>query len=108
LSGIQLSQGVALTTDGDLLTLNTTGEASKDLYVSDLKKINIESKNYTHFKVYDNFKVKYPAFHVGNNQIELWELATSSEAASDFQPVSNLLNLDDKYLLLYLETMKRS
>ncbi|WEK71311.1 MAG: hypothetical protein P0Y62_07055 [Candidatus Chryseobacterium colombiense] len=107
LSGIELSQGVALTTDGDLLTLNITGEASKDLYVSDLRKINIESKNYTHFKVYDNFKVKYPAFNVGNNQIELWELATSLEAASDFQPVSNLLNLDDKYLLLYLEDYEK-
>jgi len=107
LNSIQLSQGVALTTDGDLLTLNSTGEVSKDLYVSDLKKINIESKNYTHFKGYDNFKIKYPAFNVGNSQIELWELAISSEATSDFQPVSNLSNLDDKYLLLYLEDYEK-
>lgn len=107
LSSIQISQGVALTTDGDLLTLNITGEVSKDSYVSDLKKINIESKNYTHYKVYDNFKVKYPAFNVGNSQIELWELATNQEATSDFQPVNNLSNLDDKYLLLYLEDYEK-
>jgi len=107
LNNIQLSQGVAVTTDGDLLTLNNTSEVSKDLYVSDLKTINIESKKYTHFKVYDNFKVKYPAFTVGNSQIELWELATSQEAGSDFQTINNLSNLDDKYLLLYLEDYEK-
>jgi hypothetical protein len=107
LNNIQLSQGVAVTTDGDLLTLNNTSEVSKDLYVSDLKTINIESKKYTHFKVYDNFKVKYPAFTVGSSQIELWELATSQEAGSDFQSINNLSNLDDKYLLLYLEDYEK-
>lgn len=108
LSGIQLSQGVALTTDGDLLTLNTTSEVSKDLYVSDLKTIKIDNKKYTHFKAYDNFKVKYPAFNDGNNgQIELWELATTQEANTDFQTVNNLSDLEDKYLLLYLESYEK-
>lgn len=108
LSGIQLSQGVALTTDGDLLTLNTTSEVSKDLYVSDLKTIKIDNKKYTHFKAYDNFKVKYPAFNDGNNgQIELWELATTQEASTDFQTVNNLSDLEDKYLLLYLESYEK-
>lgn len=107
LSSIQLSQGAALTTDGDLLTLNNTSEVSKELYVSDLKTINIESKNYTHFKSYDNFKVKYPAFHENNGrgkQVEIWELATTQEANSDFQPINNLSNIEEKYLLLYLES----
>lgn len=104
LNSIQLSQGVALTTDGDLLTLNNTSKTSDELYVSDLKTINIENKNYTHFKVYDNFKVKYPTFYEeSGNQIELWELATAQEANSDFQPINNLSNIEDKYLLLYLE-----
>jgi hypothetical protein len=107
LRGIQLSQGVAITTDGDLLTLNNTNQVSKDLYVSDLKTINIENKNYTHFKTYDNYKVKYPAFYKGNNQIELWELATTSEAKSDFQSITTLGNLQDKYLLLYLESYEK-
>lgn len=108
LSSIQLSQGAALTTDGDLLTLNNTSAVSEDLYVSDLKTINIENKNYTHFKVYDNFKVKYPSFYDDDKkQIELWELATVQEANSDFQPVNNLSNLEDKYLLLYLEDYEK-
>ena len=108
LYSVQLSQGVALTTDGDLLTLNNTSEVSKELYMSDLKTIKIEYKDYTHFKVYDNSKVKYPQFTIGNTgQIELWELATSKEAGSDFQPINKLSNLEDKYLLLYLESYEK-
>lgn len=108
LDKILLSQGVALTTDGDLLTLNKTNEVSKELYMSDLKTINLENKQYTHFKVYDNFKVRYPSFSIGaTGQIELWELATAEEANSDFQTVNNLSNLEDKYLLLYLESYEK-
>ncbi|MGE6397606.1 PKD domain-containing protein [Chryseobacterium scophthalmum] len=108
LDKILLSQGVALTTDGDLLTLNKTNEVSKELYMSDLKTINLENKQYTHFKIYDNFKVRYPSFSIGaTNQIELWELATTEEANSDFQTINNLSNLEDKYLLLYLESYEK-
>jgi len=107
LSSIQLSQGVAVTTDGDLLTLNNTNKVSEDLYVSDLKTIDLESKSYTHFKVYDNFKVEYPAFYQGREQIELWELATAQEVGSGFQPIANLTDLEDKYLLLYLESYEK-
>ncbi|MEJ5049578.1 hypothetical protein WH221_07045 [Chryseobacterium culicis] len=107
LSSIQLSQGVALTTDGDLLTLNNTSKKSEDLYMSDLKTVDLENKDFTHFKAYDNFKIKYPSFYEGNEQIELWELATAQEAISDFQPINNLTNLEDKYLLLYLEDYEK-
>lgn len=107
LNNIQLSQGVAITTDGDLLTLNNTSKVSDDLYISDLKTINIKNKQYTHFKAYDDYKVKYPAFHDGGKQIDLWELATSSEAKSGFQPIASLNNLEDKYLLLYLENYEK-
>ncbi|WP_326984358.1 hypothetical protein VUJ46_07445 [Chryseobacterium sp. MYb264] len=110
LNSIQLSQGVAVTTDGDLLTLNNTNTVSEDLYVSDLKTIDIENKNYTHFRVYDNFKVNYKAFHeIGGaeRQIELWELATANEATADFQLVGDLPDLEDKYLLLYLESYEK-
>ncbi|SDI23420.1 hypothetical protein SAMN05421846_105133 [Chryseobacterium taeanense] len=107
LNSLQLSQGVAITTDGDLLTLNNTNNVSKDLYVSDLKTIDIAANNYTHFKVYDNFKVKYPAFYEGSKQIDLWELSTAEEAGSDFQAIKNLTNLEDKYLLLYLESFEK-
>ncbi|HEX7870272.1 MAG TPA: hypothetical protein VF455_09170, partial [Chryseobacterium sp.] len=108
LSNIQLSQGVAITTDGDLLSLNNTSKISEELYISDLKTINIESKAYTHFKAYDNFKVNYPTFYDENDdQIQLWELATAQEATSDFNPINGLSNLEDKYLLLYLESYEK-
>lgn len=107
LNSIQLSQGAAMTTDGDLLTLNTTSKTSEDLYMSDLKTVDLENKKFTHFKVYDNFKVKYPSFYEGSEQIELWELATAQEARTDFQPINNLTNLEDKYLLLYLEDYEK-
>lgn len=108
LNSIKLSQGVAVTTDGDLLTLNNTSKVSEELYVSDLKTISIDSKEYTHFKKYDNFKVNYPAFYDENGgQIELWELATVQEATSDFQPVANFSNLEDQYLMLYLESYEK-
>lgn len=107
LSSIELSQGAALTTDGDLLTLNKTNKVSEDLYVSDLKTVDLEYKSFTHFKAYDNFKIRYPSFYEGEEQIELWELATAQEAQTDFQPVANLSNLNDKYLLLYLEDYEK-
>ncbi len=108
LNAVRLSQGAAITTDGDLLTLSNTSAVVKDLYVSDLKTIDIHNKEYTHFKGYDNFKVKYPAFYdADNKQIELWELATAQKANSDFQPVSNLSGIEDKYLLLYLEDYEK-
>ncbi|MDW9382825.1 PKD domain-containing protein [Chryseobacterium sp. JV558] len=107
LNSIQLSQGVAITTDGDLLTLNTTSKTSEDLYMSDLKTVDLENKSFTHFKGYDNFKVKYPAFYEGSEQIELWELATAQEAKTDFQTINNLTNLEGKYLLLYLEDYEK-
>lgn len=111
LSSIQLSQGIAITTDGDLFTLtnkSTTKNTNNDSYVSALKMLASGNKQYTHFKVYDNHKVKYPAFYDNNeNQIPLWELATSTEATSGFQPLANLDYWEGKYLLLYLENYEK-
>ncbi|SDM18963.1 hypothetical protein [Chryseobacterium taihuense] len=107
LKSIQLSQGIALTTDGDLLTLNKTNKVSDELYVSDLKTISIDQKEYTHFKKYDNVKAEYPTFYDAGKQIELWELATDSEKKSDFQPIEKLSDLENKYLLLYLENYEK-
>lgn len=108
LSSIQLSQGAAITTDGDLLTLNDTGKAGEDLYVSDLKTIDLQNKDYTHFKKYDNFKAQYPAFKKDDgSQIELWELIPVQDAGTDAQPIGNLPDPQDKYLLLYLESYEK-
>ncbi|RTZ49424.1 hypothetical protein EJ377_01865 [Chryseobacterium arthrosphaerae] len=79
---------------------------SEDLYVSDLKTVNLEYKSFTISKhmIISN---KIPSFYEGEEQIELWELATAQEAQTDFQPVANLSNLNDKYLLLYLEDYEK-
>jgi hypothetical protein len=110
-SGILLSQGIAITTDGDLLTLNSKSRAksiSDDIYMSELKTIDFDGKQYTHFRVYDNNKIMYPAFHDNSeNQVELWELATSAEAKDGFEPISGLDSLENKYLLLYLEEYEK-
>lgn len=112
LISLQLSQGVAITTDGDLLTLNIkskTQDLTGDSYMSELKDIGVDFKEYTHYKVYDNHKVKYPGFFDSNgeNQSELWELATADEATAGFLPLPTLTDLNDKYLLLYLESYEK-
>lgn len=108
-TGISLSQGIAITTDGDLLTLNNKIKTKKsdDLYVSELKTIDFVGNQYTHFKPYDNHKVVYPAFYESNNQIELYELATSENATGGFEPLINLGNFEGRYLLLYLENYEK-
>jgi len=112
LTTIKLSQGVAVTTDGDLLTLNKKSKVqdlSGDLYMGELKDINIYDRDYTHWRVYDNSKAMYPPFHnsLEELEVELWELATAEEATKNFQPLATLGNFDDKYLLLYLESYEK-
>ncbi len=105
--GISLSQGVAITTDGDLLTLNKPGKATKDLNMSDLKDITISSKLYTRYKAYDNYNAQYPAFDNNGQQVVLWELATTDEADKDFMPLDKLGDINNMYLLLYLESYEK-
>ncbi|RTZ46189.1 hypothetical protein EJ377_17290 [Chryseobacterium arthrosphaerae] len=49
--------------------MNKTNKVSEDLYVSDLKTVNLEYKSFTHFKAYDNFKIRYPSFYEGKNRL---------------------------------------
>ncbi|MEO4006935.1 hypothetical protein [Flavobacterium sp. CAU 1735] len=112
LTTINLSQGVAVTTDGDLLTLNKkskTQDLSGDLYMGELKDINIYDRDYTHWRVYDNSKAMYPPFHnnLEEQEVELWELATAEEATKNFQPLATLGDFANKYLLLYLESYEK-
>jgi len=112
LTTIKLSQGAAITTDGDLLTLNQKSQIqdlSGDAYMSELKNIDIIEKEFTHWRVYDNSKAMYPPFHTdaGLLDVELWELATAEEATKHFKPLTTFGNFDDKYLLLYLESYEK-
>lgn len=71
---ISITQGTGITTDGDLFKL----------YQADVlgnKKIDFDSKTYTHCKIYDNTKAAYKPFFYGgaNQQLPLFELLTEEQ-----------------------------
>ncbi|MFP9114604.1 hypothetical protein ACLI1A_11725 [Flavobacterium sp. RHBU_3] len=114
IKSIFLSQGIAITTDGDLLTLNTKSRSRKlnvDPDASELKTIDFSGKLYTHWKAYDNYKVMYPPFYNASvsstDQIELWELSDRLSVKDGFQPLTAFDNLEDMCLLLYLEDYEK-
>ncbi|NQY28516.1 MAG: hypothetical protein HRT69_03485 [Flavobacteriaceae bacterium] len=111
LKAINITQGAGVTTDGDVLHLSNISKISKKLGLGDLQTIDITNKEYTSFKAYDNYKVTYDAFHkeVGgkDQQIELWELATTKETTAKHQPITELKNIEDKFLVLYLECYEK-
>ncbi len=108
--GVEISQGIGVTTDGDLITLSDITQVSDELGVSDLKKINLKSKCYSFFKPYDNSKVNYPPFYEDDgNQIPLWELSETNNKAEEYTPVNEssdaILNI--LYLLIYIESYEK-
>ena len=84
LSGVEISQGVAVTTDGDFLTLSKLSKKAEELGESDLKTLELSGKVFTHVKVFEDDKAEYPAFDNNGSQVLLWELATSEEATKIF------------------------
>ncbi len=96
---VKLFQGAGVTTDGDLVTLqNRIGaEDSIDAIV------DILSQEYTHYKTYDD-TLKYPHFWNADVQVPLTELRTESEADESFTQLTDAINLDDKVMILYLES----
>ena len=68
---ITISQGVGVTTDGDLITLrkNIPGSKSKEVKIDDA-----ETK-YAYYRAYLD-PYKYPHFYSGNTQMPLLELFT--------------------------------
>jgi len=111
LNRIAITQGTGLTTDGDLVNLHTTSKKSTQIGASDLKTIDLTGKNYSHFKAYDNYKVNYKPFFKEENteskQIDLWELATEEEAGTDHQSLEQLNSLEDKYVVIYVESYEK-
>ncbi|TCI93214.1 hypothetical protein [Tenacibaculum sp. M341] len=87
---ISVSVGNANTTDGDLIP-----------FLKDIR--------YSHFINYDNFKALYPPFYNGDNQIKLYELVSKTELSkvSGAKSLSSLGNLEDKYLVFYLESYEK-
>ncbi|KAF2338333.1 hypothetical protein [Flavobacterium tistrianum] len=107
---ISITQGSGITTDGDLFKL----------YQADVlgnKKIDFDSKTYTHCKVYDNKKANYKPFFYGgaNQQLPLFELLTEDQqkkekdlnfALAQFK-ANTSFELKDAVILLYLESYEK-
>lgn len=106
---ISITQGSGITTDGDLIHLyNSLPNGDKI--------IELESKQYTHYKVYDNKKAAYkPYFYNGSDQLEIFELLTYEQQALDNAntfPIQYLkdntgLDVNDAVILLYIETYEK-
>ncbi|MBN9284277.1 MULTISPECIES: hypothetical protein [unclassified Flavobacterium] len=106
---ITISQGVGVTTDGDLITLrkNIPGSKSKEVKIDDA-----ETK-YAYYRAYLD-PYKYPHFYSGNTQMPLLELFTQTDyedliakgaIADSFRPVSALQQeVRNKIVILYLES----
>ncbi|MEO8535611.1 MAG: hypothetical protein ABI441_17780 [Flavobacterium sp.] len=106
---ISITQGSGITTDGDLIHLyNSLPNGDKI--------IELESKQYTHYKVYDNKKAAYkPYFYNGSDQLEIFELLTYEQQALDNAntfPIQYLkdntgLDINDAVILLYIESYEK-
>ena len=102
-SRITISQGVGITTDGDLVQLRTTHPQSPG-YTIDLQSIT-----YTHFKKFEDNIVGYPFFLkngtdynlTGEEPIQLWEIFPKEVENS--KPLNEFPNLQNMVVLLYLE-----
>lgn len=103
LQTIMITQGVGVTTDGDLITLRQKEDNPSEV------SIDFETKNYRYYKNYSD-KLEYQHFRIEDKQIPLLELFTEKELKdaganiADYKPVSNLSNINDKIILLYLES----
>ncbi len=98
-----LSQGCGITTDGDLLKLQVSIPDSEGL-----KRIDIPEILYTHFTPFVDNKAFYKPFFYKESggieeQIPLWELLPSDSVTTEL-PISDLPDLEDKVVLLYLES----
>lgn len=106
-SKITILQGVGVTTDGDLIKLKI------DIAQSPLKSIDFAQVEYTHFKNYEDSFAGYRFFkkQVTNNgstksiPIKLWEILPEAEENSHL--LKTIPNIDDKVVLLYLESFAK-
>lgn len=107
---ISITQGTGITTDGDLFKL----------YQADIlgnKKIDFDSKTYSHCKIYDNTKAAYkPFFYDGaNKQLPLFELLTAEQQKKEKDPnfalaqftANTEFEFKDAVILLYLESYEK-
>jgi len=95
---ISITQGVGVTTDGDLLKL------LEDVPNADTKTIVNGAVEYTHYHVFEDANATYPRFIDGEDQINLWEIVPESRKSDTDLPLGNLDDTSKKVVVLYLET----
>lgn len=87
---ITITQGTAVTTDGDYVQF------------LDLIKDNIASKKFSYFKKFDDDKATYDRFlNSQGDQLELWELHVNDDAS--YSDLVSFPNIQNMAVLLYLE-----
>ncbi len=100
---INITQGVGVTTDGDILTLRDRTRGKSNELGEQEVSIDIPSKNYTHYRIYAD-QQQYPHF---DPALLLWELRNVNEIEdderADFKPI-DAADLKGKIALLYLES----
>ncbi|WP_186757806.1 PKD domain-containing protein [Echinicola salinicaeni] len=97
---VQVTQGIGVTTDGDLLKLL---QEYDDPAISGYKMVD-DHVNYTHFRVFEDKNSHYEKFKQGEAKINLWKLVPPEQVTETDQALSSMENMADKIALLYLET----
>ncbi|WP_319502428.1 PKD domain-containing protein [uncultured Draconibacterium sp.] len=102
---ITISQGVGVTTDGDLLQLQKTQKSSP------LKKLATGSLTYSMYKKFKDDAASYERFRklsggeeMAFEVIDLYELHPEDTDVEDVSPLSELPDLNNMVVLLYLES----
>ncbi|RZJ90534.1 MAG: hypothetical protein EOO20_07860 [Chryseobacterium sp.] len=100
---IAITQGSGVTTDGDLITLRQKGSTASEA------TIDFDVKNYKYYREYID-KIGYQHFRIGDKQVPLLEIITQKEydalgaAAEGFKLLTDIGNIYDKVIILYLES----
>ncbi|MEC3874303.1 Ig-like domain-containing protein [Chryseobacterium salviniae] len=110
LDTIAITQGAGITTDGDLMTLRR--KTLKHMPESIETVIDFGANAYKYYKKYEAAK-DYGHFIINNEPVSLLEIITQQDydfliaqgiSISDFKPVKDIQKLNEKIVILYLES----
>lgn len=97
---ITITQGVGVTTDGDLITL------LQPVLESTLQTTQLKELVFKHYRKFEDKFASYSSFkrEEGENifSMDMWELLT--EQSDNSYPLESIQSLNDKTILLYLES----
>ncbi|MDN3670814.1 PKD domain-containing protein [Echinicola jeungdonensis] len=99
---IRITQGVGVTTDGDLVKLY------QNIKGKDEKNMDIPFIDYTHFRVFEDDKGKYTSHFTHEGiPLKLWEIIPESRVTESDTVLEELDDLRNKVVLLYLENFPK-